>query len=393
LRPAGTTRQELCPDLWNAAGMERVPAVLGRQALNRATLARQLLLRRAQLPVPDALERLVGLQAQAPDAPYVGLWSRLADFDAGQLASLIEAKDAVRVPLMRATMHLVTAADCAALRRWVQPVLAQSFASQHFARQLHGVDLDAVIAAARVLLTDGQLTRPELGAALAKLWPARDPTSLAYAVTYLLPVVQVPPRGIWGKRGPVRWTAAEAWIGSPGAEPPAPDELVMRYFTAFGPASVRDAQAWSGLTRLQEVVDRLGSRLCRFRDETGRELLDLPGGPRPEPGTPAPPRFLPEYDNVLLSYADRGRIVTGDRPIPLPPGNGGARGTVLVDGFFRGTWHATRSAGKATLRIEAFDRLSGPDRQDTVAEGARLLGFIAPQLDPDVILVPAAVRG
>ncbi len=293
---------------------------------------------------------------------------------------------------MRATMHLVTAADCTALRPWVQPVLAQSFASQHFARQLRGVDLDAVIAAARVLLTDGQLTRPELGAALAKLWPARDPASLAYAVTYLLPVVQVPPRGIWGERGPVRWTAADAWIGRPRGEPPAPDQLVMRYFAAFGPASVRDAQVWSGLTRLQEIVDRLGSRLRRFRDESGRELLDLPAGPRPNPGTPAPPRFLPEYDNVLLSYADRSRIVTGGRSIPLPPGNGGAKGTLLVDGYFRGTWRATRSAGKATLRIEAFDRLPGHDGQDVAAEGTRLLGFIAPQLEPDVILVPAPAR-
>jgi hypothetical protein len=366
--------------------------VLGRRALNRATLARQLLLERAYLRVPDALERLVGLQAQAPDAPYVGLWSRLADFDTGQLARSIMARDAVRVPLMRATMHLVPAADCAALRPWVQPVLAQSFAGQHFARQLHGVDLAAVIDAARVLLTEGQLTRPELGAALARMWPERDPVSLAYAVTYLLPVVQVPPRGIWGERGPARWSAAEAWISCPRDEPSAPGQLLMRYFAAFGPASVKDAQAWSGLTRLQEVADRLGSGLRRFRDDAGRELLDLPGGSRPDPGTPAPPRFLPEYDNVLLSYADRSRIITGSRAVPLPPGNGGARGTLLVDGFFRGTWHATCSAGKVTLRIETFDRLSGVDGDEVASEGMLLLRFIAPQLEPGVVLVAATTR-
>jgi hypothetical protein len=367
-------------------GLPLSAPVLGPRALNRATLARQLLLERAHIHVPDALERLVGLQAQAPDAPYVGLWSRLADFDAGQLAGPIMARDAVRVPLMRATMHLVTAADCAALRPWVQQVLEQSFASQHFARQLRGVDLAAVIDAARVLLTEGQLTRAELGRALARLWPGRDPISLAYAVTYLLPVVQVPPRGIWGKRGPARWTAAGAWTGRPQGEAPAPDQLFLRYLAAFGPATVNDAQAWSGVTRLREVADRLGPGLRRFRDDAGRELLDLPGGPRPDPGTPVPPRFLPEYDNVLLSYADRSRIITGNRAVPLPPGNGGARGTLLVDGFFRGTWHAARSAAKVTLRIETFDRLSGPDADEVASEGMLLLKFIAPHLEPGVVL-------
>jgi hypothetical protein len=166
----------------------------------------------------------------------------------------------------------------------------------------------------------------------------------------------------------------------------------MRYLAAFGPASAKDAQAWSGLTRLQEIADRLGSRLRRFRDDDGRELLDLPDGPRPDPDTPAPPRFLPEYDNVLLSHADRSRIVTGNRAIPLPPGNGGARGTLLVDGFFRGTWHATRSAGKATLRIETFGQLPGPDSPAVADEGTQLLRFIAPQFKPDVVLVPATKR-
>jgi len=369
-----------------------VPGLLGPRALNRATLARQLLLGRARLPVPGALEHLVGLQAQAPDAPYVGLWSRLEDFGTGQLARLIEERDAVRVPLMRATVHLVTAADCAALRPLVQPVLAQSFASQQFARRLRGVDLDAVIDAARVLLSESQLTRAELGAALARAWPNRDPISLAYAVTYLLPVIQVPPRGIWGKRGPARWHAAESWTGRPAGGPPAPDQLVLRYLAAFGPATIKDAQTWSGLTRLQEIADRLGPAVRRFRDHAGRVLLDLPDGPRPDPGTPAPPRFLPEYDNVLLSHADRSRIVSGNRPIPLPPGNGGTRGTLLVDGFFLGTWHATRSAGKVTLRIETFDRLPGPDGDAVAGEGMRLLRFIAPQLKPDVILVPATMR-
>ncbi len=341
------------------------------------------------MPVPDALEHLVGLQAQAPDAPYVGLWSRLRGFRTSQLAREIAERHAVRVPLMRATVHLVTAADCAVLRPWVQPVLERAFAGQNFARQLAGVDIDGVIAAAHALLAEAPMTRAALGAALASQWPGRDPISLAYAVTYLLPVVQVPPRGIWGARGPARWTAAESWIGRRLDEHPAPGQLIIRYLAAFGPATVKDAQTWSGLTRLQEVVDRLGPALRRFRGDAGQELLDLPDAPRPDPGTPAPPRFLPEYDNALLSHAERGRIVAGDRRIPLPPGNGGARGTLLIDGMFQGTWNTTRSRGTAALRIETFGPLPDPDAQAVTDEGVRLLAFIAPQSEPHVTCAPA----
>jgi hypothetical protein len=363
-----------------------VPDLLSRRALGRATLARQLLLGRARMPVPDALEHLVGLQAQAPDAPYVGLWSRLDGFRTGQLARPIAERDAVRIPLMRATVHLVTARDCTMLRSSVQPVLQRAFAGQNFARQLAGVDIDYVIDAAAALLAEAPMTRAELGAALAGRWPGRDPTSLAYAVTSLLPVVQVPPRGIWGGRGPARWAVAESWIGRRLDEPPAPEQLFVRYLGAFGPASVKDAQTWSGLTRLREVADRLGPSLRRFRDEAGQELLDLPGAPRPGPDTPAPPRFLPEYDNVLLSHAERGRIVTGHRRIPLPPGNGGSTGTLLVDGEFQGTWKITRSNGRATLRIDTFSPLAAADAVTVTDEGARLLAFVAPQLDPHIIL-------
>jgi hypothetical protein len=361
-------------------------STLSVRALSRATLARQLLLERARKKVPGALEHLVGMQAQAPDAPYVGLWSRLDGFGTDDLAGLIEDRKAVRAALMRATVHLVTAKDLAALRPWVQPVQERTFASQPFARKLKGTDLDEVIAEGRRLLTEDPLTRPELGKALAKRWPDRDPGSLAYAVTFLLPVVQVPPRGVWGKRGPARLAAADSWIGRKHDARPDPGRLVMRYLRAFGPASVADVQAWSGLTRLGEITDALGSKLRQFRDEDGRELLDLPRAPRPDPETPAPPRFLPEYDNVLFSYADRGRVITGKRTIPLPPGNGGTRGTLLVDGFFAGTWRATRKSGKAELKVETFARLSRSDASEVTSEGTDLLAFIAPGDKPGVVI-------
>ena len=362
------------------------PATLSTKALSRATLDRQMLLERARKKVPAALEHLVGMQAQVPDAPYVGLWTRLAGFSPGDLAGAIEAGEAVRAPLMRATVHLVTAADCAKLRPWVQPVQERAFASQPFAGKLKGTDLSDIIAEGQTLLTGNPMTRPELGKALAKRWPDRDPSALAYAVTFLLPVVQVPPRGVWGKRGPARLAPAREWTGQPHDGQPDPGQLILRYLGAFGPATVQDVQAWSGLTRLREITDQLGKRVRRFRDEDGRELLDLPRAPRPDPETPAPPRFLPEYDNLLFSHADRSRVITGKRTVPLPPGNGAAQGTLLVDGLFAGTWRATRPKGQAELQVTTFAKLSKSDASAVTREGLDLLTFIAPEGKPGVVV-------
>ena len=360
--------------------------MLGPRALNRALLARQMLLDRQPMPALDAIEHLVGLQAQAPLAPYVGLWSRLEAFDPAELAAAIEDRTAVRASLMRSTIHLVTAGDAPALRAWTQPVLTRGFASSPFARRLGGIEPNAVVALGREILADEALNRTELGRRLAVRWPEGDQEAMAYAVSYHLPLVQVPPRGVWGLGGPVAWTSMERWLGRSVDERPDPERIVTRYLAAFGPASAADAQAWSGLTRLGEVLERLRPDLVTFPDERGRELFDLPDAPRPGADVPAPPRFLPEYDNVLLGHADRTRIIPAGRSIPLPPGNGASMGTVLLDGMFEGTWRIARSAGRATLSIRTFGAVRTDDRAAIEAEGARLLAFAAKGFEPDIVV-------
>jgi hypothetical protein len=344
---------------------------LSRRALNRALLERQLLLRRAAEPVPDTIERLVGMQAQIPNTPYVGLWSRLRDFRPEELSRLIEDRQAVRGTMMRCTLHLFTARDYLTVRPALQPVVERGFHSTPFARQLAGVDIQAVLSAGRAVLEE----RPRPGAELARLlsarWPEVDADSLGYAVRYLVPVVQIPPRGLWDATGRPVVTTAESWLGRSIAESCAPDGLVRRHLAAFGPATVADIQAWSGLTGLREVVERMRGSLRTFRDERGRELFDVPDGPVPDPETPAPPRFLPDYDNALLAHSDRSRIVADAHRVAS------LAGCVLVDGFSAGTWKISRRDGEATLVVKTFSAWAGGDVDAVAAEGARLLAFSA----------------
>ncbi len=350
--------------------------VLGSRALNRALLARQGLLRRWTIPPAEAVERLVGMQAQAPDPPYVGLWTRLEGFRPDDLARLVEERAVVRIALMRSTIHLVTARDCLALRPLLQPVIERSFRGG-FGRRLEGVDDAALADAARALVEETPRTFAGIGAALGERWPDRDPAALSAAARTLLPLVQVPPRGLWGRSGPAAHTTAEAWLGRPLDAAPSLDALVLRYLAAFGPATVADVQTWSGLTRLRDVVERLRPGLLAFRDEGGRELFDLPDAPRPDPDTPAPARFMAEWDNVLLSHAERSRIVAGEHRGRVYTVNGVMPGTILVDGFVAGTWKMERSRGAATLRVEPFAPLAADDEAALAAEGERLLEFAA----------------
>jgi Winged helix DNA-binding domain len=221
------------------------------------------------------------------------------------------------------------------------------------------------------------ITRVQLGRLLGERFPGVAEEALAYAFTYLEPAVQPPPRGVWGRRGPVLWQTFRGWLGVDADEPLSIDDVVLRYLAAFGPASVADLRVWSGLSGLREVTDRLAPTLRVFIDEQGRQLLDLPEAPRPDGDIPDPVRFLPEYDNVLLSHDDRSRFIPDGRRVPLPPGTGARAGTVLIDGDFRATWTAAVNDEGVVLSVRASPRLSSRQADEVDAEGGRLLGLIA----------------
>ena len=354
--------------------------VLDDRALNRATLERQFLLRRSAPPILETVEHLVGMQAQVPLNPYTGLWSRLEGFHAQDLAEQLLDRKVVRIVVMRGTIHLVTDDDALLLRPLVQPILDQELARHpQFGPALQGVDLAPVLAFVRTLFAERPRTGPELRAAMADRFPGSDPAALAYACRNHLALVQVPPRGVWGRSSQVTVTTAEDWLGRPLTTEPSIDEVVLRYLAAFGPASVADVTTWCRLTGMREVVDRLRPRLRAFRDERGRELVDLPDAPRPDRGTPAPPRFLPEYDNVLLSHADRSRFVADPERARLWSRGRPAHGSVLMDGSVLGPWRLQhdRDAGTASLVIDHLGTIA-KGRAAAAAEGRRLLRFLAP---------------
>jgi hypothetical protein len=339
-------------------------------------MARQLLLERTDLGALAAIEHLVGLQAQEPYDPYLALWSRLDGFDPDELGRLLLERRAVRIPAMRSTVHLLSADDCLRLRPLTQPVLDAELARHPmFGEALRGVDLAPVLSAARALLDEQPMTMSQLRRQLGPRFPHIDPGAIAYACRNRLALVQVPPRGVWGRRGQVTLTTAETWLGRPLEPAPSIDDMVMRYLAAFGPALPADVAAWSRLTGFREILERLRPRLRTFRDERGRELFDVPEGRLPDPDTPAPPRVLPEYDNALLSYGDRVRFTPDDAARLATDVR--ILGTVLDDGVVWATWWLEQGDGAVTMVVR---HLQGAKRRiaGVGAEAERALGFLHP---------------
>jgi hypothetical protein len=349
---------------------------LGSRALNRALLERQLLTTRASLSAEEAVAHLVGMQAQAVNPPYLGLWTRLENFAIKDLSTLLEDRKVVRIALMRSTIHLVTAADCLALR----PLLAESLARTvkgQFGRQVDGLDPEEIRELGTALTQEQPLTFSELGKRLLERWPDREPNALAQTVRNLVPLVQIPPRGLWGNTGQAAHTTVSRWLEREVDPDPSVDEYVLRYLDSFGPASVKDMQKWSGLTRLKEAFTRLGSQLRTYRGPDGSTLFDRAERTLPDADEEVPVRFLPEFDNILLSHAQRSHIISDDYRARVFTSNGIIRSTILVDGFVQGRWHIDRIKGDATLVVEPFTAL---DRKTTAAlteEGQELLRFAA----------------
>ncbi len=326
-----------------------------------------MLLRRAHMPVLDAVERQIGLNAQDPQPPYLALWARLQSFQRDSLTQLMYDRSVVRSTLLRSTQFMMSGRDFLAFRPLLAPVLRR-VQKGAFGRVTAEVDLDELAELTRKHLAGGMLTRPELGKLLAQRWPSVDRNALGWTAQYLVAMIHPPPSGAWGTGGATPFVLGESWLDSPLSTEPSPDRLIKRYLAAYGPASIKDIQAWSGLTRLREPVESLDLRT--FHDESGVVLYDLPDAPLPDPDTPAPVRLLAFFDNLVLSHFDRSRVMT-DEVRKLICIGAMTKPTVLVDGMVCGTW--TLDGDRVV--IEQFTRLSARDRDAVAEEAVRLLAF------------------
>ena len=336
---------------------------LTQRELNRALLARQLLLERARLPIPRALERLGGIQDQYAPNAYIRLWSCLEGFRRNDLTRALERKSAVQATLMRETIHVVSRRDY-----WPLAVAIRAAQRDWFLRTRRPRpderELERKARELRALLADGPRRHEELVAIVGRGWGMVGPW---------LELVRVPPSGTWDKRRAHLFQTADAWLGPEAVdEAEARDHLVRRYLAAFGPASRKDLSAWSHLplADLAPVLERLTLR--RFRDESGGELLDLRRAPLPPADTPAPVRFLPTWDAVLLVHARRTGVLPEEhRPRVFSTKMPQSVGTFLVDGVVAGTWKHV----DGRVEWDAFARLDRVHAREVAEEAERLAAF------------------
>lgn len=352
-----------------------VPTLTLRQ-LNRATLARQMLLARETAAAVAAVERLAGLQAQLARPPFAGLWTRVKGFQRGDLLQPLRERQIIRATAMRGTLHLMSASDYVAFRGALQPMLTKGM--QAILRErAQGLDMDGLQAEACEFFGGKPATFDALRNHLKAKHPGADERAMGYAIRMHLPLVQVPTDDAWGFPAASAFALADDWLGKkvPTVEAPA-HTLVRRYLAAFGPATPRDAQVWSGLQSLRAAFEELRPELVTFRDERKRELFDLPDAPRPEEDSPAPVRFLPEFDNLVLAHDDRTRVIADEHRPKVTLKNLQVRATFLVDGFVAGTWKVERKKKIATLVLEPFGKLARKTLAELEREGEALLRFV-----------------
>jgi hypothetical protein len=357
--------------------MPETPLTL--RALNRATLARQMLLQREKVKPLRAVERLVGLQSQWPKPPHVGLWSRVEGYGREDLLGLLRKREVVRAPMMRGTLHVVASKDFVKLRASFQPMLTRSLLSV-LRERAKGIDIDEVRALATQTLAGGPRTFEEVRDAVARAYPKGDIRAIAFIARMTLPLVQVPTDDPWGFPTNPAFALAEDWLGEKlDVSGDAHTALVLRYLAAYGPGTVADVQTWSGLQGLKEVFEALRPKLVVLRDEGKREVFDLPKAPRPGEETAAPPRFLPEFDALVMAHKDRTRFVADAHRRHVYLSALRVAPTVLIDGFAAAVWSIKRARGGATLTVVPFAPLAKKAQAAVAEEGDGLLRFMEPE--------------
>ncbi|GCD88441.1 winged helix DNA-binding domain-containing protein [Nocardioides sp. LS1] len=339
---------------------------ISARQLNRTLLQRQHLLERVDLEVPDLVRHLLGLQAQDPLPPYLGLHARLTTFDPYAVSRALTDRSLVRLLTMRGTIHLLTPADALSLRPWVQPALEREVRANAAIAPARDLAREAFTSAVSSVLAPRSLPVKALGEALTGHFPSVPATALAALARVAAPLVQLPPRGAWKESGGVTYQLVDRWLAAPLA-PIDPSDVVRRFLAAFGPATAADVTAWSGVTGLAALVKGM-SDLVVHSDENGRPLYDLPDLPLAHPDAPAPVRLLGTYDNLWLSHAARDRVTAPDPRKRWMGPNGGMAHVVLVDGKLEGLWRLV----DGRVVPELFRPLTVRERSELDDEVARV---------------------
>lgn len=348
---------------------------MGPRVLNRTLLQRQHLLERVEVdPIPE-IAHLVGLQAQETLPPYLSLFARLRGFTPAQLSDAIGDGRLVRLLLMRGTIHAVAPADAVVLRAMVAPLLERAGRRIASTRPAAHLAVDQLVASGAAVLGDGPLSLADIGTALTGHFPEVPANSLSHSLRYRTPLVQLPPRGMWRRRGGVVYDTLAHATGLAMADGPTDlRPILRRYLTAFGPASAADFSTWSGVAGAARVIATMDDELVRYTDEAGRTLVDLPGLPLADPDVPAPPRLFGRYDNVWLSHSARDRVTEAGARRRWAGTNGGVGNAFFVDGGLAGLW---RRAASGRIELEPFRRLSRAERSELNAELVAVEAFLS----------------